>query len=111
MSRKLIILIQVVLGVAALAGSVYVSVTPANSLLNWYNVDDAFFYYKVAQNILAGHGFTFDQINLSNGFHPLWMVVCLCVFWLSRYDLLLPLRVLVIVSGLFNVATSLLLFR
>lgn len=111
MSRKLIILIQVVLAVAALAGSVYVAVTPANSLMNWYNVDDAFFYYKVAQNVLAGHGFTFDQINLSNGFHPLWMVVCLGVFWLSRYDLLLPLRVLVIVSGLFNVATTLLLFR
>lgn len=111
MNRKLIILIQVVLGAAALAGSMYVAVTPANSLMKWYNVDDAFFYYKVAQNILAGHGFTFDQINQSNGFHPLWMVVCLCVFWLSKYDLLLPLRVLVIVSGLFNLATSLLLFR
>jgi hypothetical protein len=96
---------------ATLSGSIYVSVTPANSLLNWYNSDDAFFYYKVAQNVLAGHGFTFDQINLSNGFHPLWMVVCLAVFWLSDINLLLPLRVLVIVSGLFNVATSLLLFR
>ncbi len=111
MNRKLIILIQVVLVAATLAGSIYVSVTPANSLLNWYNVDDAFFYYKVAQNVLAGHGFTFDQINLSNGFHPLWMVVCLCVFWLSEFNLLLPLRVLVIVSGLFNAATSLILFR
>lgn len=79
--------------------------------MNWYNSDDAFFYYKVAQNVLAGHGFTFDQINLSNGFHPLWMLVCLGVFWLSRFNLLLPLRVLVLVSGLFNVATSLLLFR
>lgn len=111
MNRKIIILIQVVLAAATLAGSIYVSVTPANSLMNWYNVDDAFFYYKVAQNVLSGHGFTFDQINLSNGFHPLWMVVCLGVFWLSRFNLLLPLRVLVIVSGLFNVATSLILFR
>lgn len=111
MSRKLIIIIQVVLVLLTMAGSIYVAVTPANSMMNWYNVDDAFFYYKVAQNVLAGHGFTFDQINLSNGFHPLWMVVCLCVFWLSRYNLLLPLRVLIIVSGLFNAATSLLLFR
>ncbi|MRS03153.1 hypothetical protein EG832_08015, partial [bacterium] len=111
MNRRLIIFIQVILVVATLAGSIYVSVTPANSLMNWYNVDDAFFYYKVAQNVLAGHGFTFDQINLSNGFHPLWMVVCLGVFWLSNFNLLLPLRVLVIVSGLFNAATSLILFR
>ena len=111
MNRKKIILLQLILALAAMAGSIYVSVTPANSLMNWYNSDDAFFYYKVAQNVLAGHGFTFDQINLSNGFHPLWMLVCLGVFWLSRFDLLLPLRVLVLVSGLFNVATSLLLFR
>lgn len=111
MNRKLTIIIQVVIALVTLAGSVYVAVTPANSMMNWYNVDDAFFYYKVAQNVLAGHGFTFDQINLSNGFHPLWMVVCLCVFWLSRYNLLLPLRVLIIVGGLFNAATSLLLFR
>ena len=99
------------MALATIAGSIFVSVTPANSLMNWYNVDDAFFYYKVAQNVLAGHGFTFDQINFSNGFHPLWMVVCLGVFWLSRFNLLLPLRVLVLVSGMFNVATSLLLFR
>ncbi|MDP3449992.1 MAG: hypothetical protein Q8R87_05385, partial [Anaerolineaceae bacterium] len=111
MNRRLIIILQVVLALATIAGSIYVSVTPANSLLNWYNSDDAFYYYKVAQNVLAGHGFTFDQINLTNGFHPLWMVVCLGVFWLSHFNLLLPLRVLVIVSGLLNVATTLLLFR
>lgn len=111
MNRKLIILLQILLGLAAMAGSIYVSVTPANSLMNWYNSDDAFFYYKVAQNVLAGHGFTFDQINLSNGFHPLWMLVCLGVFWLSHFNLLLPLRVLVLVSGLFNLATTLILFR
>lgn len=111
MNKRNLILIQIVLALAAFAGSVYVSVAPANSLLNWYNIDDAFYYYKVAQNVINGYGFTFDQINLSNGFHPLWMVVCLSVFWLTKYNLLLPLRVLVLVSGLFNAATVLLLFR
>ena len=84
------IALQVILLVLGFAGGVYVSVAPANSLMRWYNIDDAFYYYKVAQNVLAGHGFTFDQINLTNGFHPLWMVVCLGVFWLSRFNLLLP---------------------
>ena len=111
MSKKINIAIQVILVVAALAGSIFASFTPANSLLRWYNIDDAFYYYKVAQNVLAGHGFTFDGINLTNGFHPLWMVVCLGVFWLSRFNLLLPLRVLVLVSGLFNAATALVLYR
>lgn len=111
MPKKWSIVIQVVLVLAALAGSVYAALTPANSMLNWYSTDDAFFYYKVAINFLSGHGFSFDGINLSNGFHPLWMVVCICVFWLARFDLILPLRVLIIVSGLFNVATALVMYR
>jgi hypothetical protein len=96
---------------AGLAGGVYVSVAPANSLMRWYNIDDAFYYYKVAQNVLSGHGFTFDQIHLTNGFHPLWMGICLGVFWLSRFNLILPLRVLVLVSALFNALTGVFLFR
>jgi hypothetical protein len=103
--------LQIILLVLGFAGGIYVSVAPANSLMRWYNIDDAFYYYKVAQNVLTGHGFTFDQINLTNGFHPMWMVVCLGVFWLSRFNLLLPLRVLVLVSALFNAFTGVFLFR
>jgi len=99
------------LAFAALAGSIYVAITPANSLIKWYSSDDAFFYYKVAVNFLSGHGFSFDGINLSNGFHPLWMLVCLSVFWLAKFDLVLPLRVLVVVSGMINAATTVVLFR
>jgi len=111
MKKRGSILIQVFIVLVALAGSIYVAVAPANSLMNWYNIDDAFYYYKVAQNAIAGHGFTFDGINLTNGFHPLWMVVCLGVFWLSKINLILPLRVLVIVSGLFNAGTALILYK
>jgi hypothetical protein len=111
MAKKLSVIIQIVLVLAALAGSVYVACTPAGSLIKWYNSDDAFFYYKVAVNFISGNGFSFDGVNLSNGFHPLWMVVCLGVFWLAKFDLVLPLRVLIIVSGLFNAATTLVIFR
>ncbi len=104
-------LIEWFLLLAGLAGGVYVSLAPANSLMRWYNIDDAFYYYKVAQNVLSGHGFTFDQIHLTNGFHPLWMGVCLGVFWLSRFNLILPLRVLVLVSALFNGLTGVFLFK
>jgi hypothetical protein len=104
-------LIEWFLFLAGLAGGVYVSLAPANSLMRWYNIDDAFYYYKVAQNVLGGHGFTFDQIHLTNGFHPLWMGICLAVFWLSRFNLILPLRVLVLVSALFNGLTGVFLFR
>ena len=103
--------IQVGLLLLGLMGSVYVACTPANSMMRWYNVDDAFYYYKVAQNVLAGHGFSFDQITFTNGFHPLWMIICLGVFWFSKINILFPLRLLIIVSGIFNALTGVLLFR
>ncbi len=111
MSRKVNLFIYIGLAIVALAGGVYVALAPTNNMMNWYNIDDAFYYYKVAQNALTGHGFSFDQINLSNGYHPLWMLICLGVFWLSKYSLILPLRVLVIVSAMFNGLSSILLYR
>ncbi|MGI4756921.1 MAG: hypothetical protein ACRYGF_08735 [Janthinobacterium lividum] len=42
--------------------------------------DDFFYYLKVAQNIAATGSSTFNGINLTNGYHPLWMatLVVLC---------------------------------
>ncbi len=94
-----------------ISGSIYSAMTPANSMMNWYSTDDAFFYYQVARNVVEGRGFTFDGVNLTNGYHPLWMLVCLAVFWLARFHLLLPLRVLILVSGLLNGVTGVILFR
>jgi len=103
--------VQIGLFLLGISGSIYAALTPANSMMNWYSNDDAFFYYQVARNVIEGHGFTFDGINLTNGYHPLWMLVCIAVFWLSRFHLLLPLRVLILVSGLLNGLTGVLLFR
>jgi hypothetical protein len=77
----------------------------------WFIRDDAFYYFKVAQNITEGHGVTFDGINPTNGYHPLWMLVCIPVFALARFDLILPLRVLVVISGMISLTTGILLFR
>jgi hypothetical protein len=34
--------------------------------------DDAYYYLRIAQF----GGFTFDGVNFTNGYHPLWMAVC-----------------------------------
>ena len=36
--------------------------------------DDSFFYIKTANNLAQGLGATFDGINQTNGFHPLYML-------------------------------------
>jgi hypothetical protein len=82
-----------------------------NAVLNWFLTDDAFYYFQVARHISEGLGSTFDGINFSNGYHPLWMLVCIPVFSLARYDLILPLRLLVLVMAAFNAGTAVVLFR
>lgn len=78
---------------------------------NWFDRDDAYYYFKVAQNISEGRGSTFDGINPTNGYHPLWMLICVPIFALARFDLILPLRVLFVVMGMLSAGTSVLLYR
>jgi hypothetical protein len=91
--------------------SLFVVFTPANSLVNWYASDDAFYYFKTAQNFSEGYGLSFDRIGRSSGFHPLWMLVCIPVFALARFDLILPLRILVLISILLNAGSAVLVYR
>jgi hypothetical protein len=43
--------------------------------------DDAYYYFKIAENIAAGHGPTFDGLHRTSGFQPLWMLCLTPVFW------------------------------
>jgi len=40
-------------------------------------IDDAFYYYKTALNAATIGSISFDSINPTNGFHPLWFLICL----------------------------------
>lgn len=53
-------------------------------------VDDTYYYVKTAIHIADGHGPTFDRLNPTNGFHPLWMIALVpLAAWLgSDVDLL-----------------------
>jgi hypothetical protein len=42
--------------------------------------DDAFYYFQIAKNVAHGHGFTFDGLHATNGFHPLWLFALIPVF-------------------------------
>ncbi len=89
----------------------FAAFSEAHNFVEWFIRDDAYYYFKVAQNISEGRGSTMDGINISNGYHPLWMLVCIPIFSLARFDLILPLRVMVVVSGAISAGTGVLLFR
>ena len=102
-----IILVTFVLGIY-----LYASLSAAHNFgLDWFIRDDAYYYFKVAQNITSGHGATFDGINPTNGYHPLWMLINIPIFALARFDIVLPLRILLFVSGILSAWTGVLLFR
>jgi hypothetical protein len=42
--------------------------------------DDAFYYFGIARNVAHGHGSTFDGIDPTNGYHPLWMLLSVPVY-------------------------------
>ncbi|MBN1305548.1 MAG: hypothetical protein JXA13_14005 [Anaerolineales bacterium] len=103
---------EIILIIVILSVHTYAAFSDAHNFPNrWYTRDDAYYYYKVAQNISEGNGSTFDGINPANGYHPLWMLLCIPIFALARSDLILPLRILLIVMALLNAGTAILIYR
>ena len=103
--------VEITLIAVSLLVHLYIALRPVDILMNWYTSDDSFYYFKVAANIANGLGSTFDGISRTNGFHPLWMLVCIPVFSLARFDLFLPLRVLILVSAAINAGTAILILH
>ena len=62
--------------------------------------DDAFYYFGIARNVAHGHGSTFDGIDPTNGYHPLWMLMAVPVYALGL-DGTTAVRVLLAVQVLF----------
>ncbi|MCJ7625891.1 MAG: hypothetical protein MUO76_20555 [Anaerolineaceae bacterium] len=109
--KPLKISFEVFLVIIVLLTHAYVVFAPANTIVDWYTTDDVFYYFKPAQNITEGYGVTFDRIGRANGFHPLWMLVCIPIFSLARFDLILPLRMVIVVLTILNAGTGILLYR
>ena len=72
--------------------------------------DDAFYYFKVAKNVSDGQGLTFDGTTITNGFHPLWMLVILPIF-IANENPILCLRIIGVLSVLLAGLTAYLGFR
>src|SRR3990170_599870 len=103
---------ETILIVVVMSISLYAALSDAQNLSwRWFTRDDAYYYFKVAQNISEGKGSTFDGINPTNGYHPLWMLICVPIFAFARFDLILPLRILMLVMSGLSAATAILLYR
>ena len=64
---------------AVLARILWVASAPTVAIA-FRSTDDAYYYLNVARNAVRGNGLTFDGINTTNGFHPLWMLCLLLIY-------------------------------
>ncbi len=81
---------------------------PLGWLLRYTLSDDTFYYLTIARNAAHGYGFTFDMLAETNGFHPLWMIVLLPVYFFVE-DRTLAVHVVLTVSAFIDVCSIYLL--
>ena len=52
------------------------------NLIRDVNLDDSFYYFRIARNLAAGHFSTLDGgITQTNGYHPLWLLLITPFYW------------------------------
>jgi len=63
--------------------------------------DDAFYYYKIAWNIIHGNGVCFTPGIPTNGFHPLWLIILLPIYAIvPKQNLYLPIYLSGVVTAI-----------
>lgn len=70
----------------------------SSAFLSSYD-DDFFYYLVVAKNIASRQISTFDGIHLTNGYHPLWMLVLVVFSSIARGNAIFYLVQAAIVAG------------
>lgn len=53
------------------------AVVPISRLM----LDDGFYYLRIAQNLVAGLGSTWNGLHPTNGYHPLWLLALVPLTW------------------------------
>jgi hypothetical protein len=97
-SAALLLAICVVFTIAAMGGHSFIT-------------DDVFFYLRIADSIVRGQGSSFNGVLPTNGFHPLWELVCVLERLLAGDRNHAFLRVHLAVSGALSALVALLLAR
>lgn len=101
---------KLLLIVAAVVGFL-LFILPAQLRPEIYPSDDAYFYPQVAWHIAQGHGSTFNQITYTNGYHPLWMIVCVVLAFVAQLDRGALLQLVIIAAQLIGLASLYLFYR
>jgi hypothetical protein len=99
-----------VLAALLLGQGVRVASLRPEQIVSWnVIIDDGFYYLQVARNLARGHGSTFDRVNHTNGYQPLWALALVPVFWLTD-DTAAGIRATLILAALIGALSLALLY-
>lgn len=84
---------------------------PTSTMVHRPIVEDGYYALSVAANVAAGKGVTIDGVHLTNGFQPLFTLLCVPAFMLAGGDRVLAMRFVLVLHWLVLIATALLLGR
>jgi hypothetical protein len=73
--------------------------------------DDSFYYLQVARHVARGLGSTFDGVEPTNGYHPLWMWLLIPIQAVTRGAPEVSLRLALLLSSLLGLSSLWMLFR
>jgi hypothetical protein len=76
-----------------------------NSLLELFH-DDSFFYIVLARNLSNGFGYSFDMINSTNGFHPLWLWLLAAISHFVELKGDFGVRIVTFIYGFFSILSA-----
>ncbi|HWB33886.1 MAG TPA: hypothetical protein VG753_01000 [Candidatus Paceibacterota bacterium] len=87
---------------------------PLSFLITNVLPDDAFYYFKIAQNIAFGLHSTFDGVHLTDGYHPLWMAVLVGIYKVwgnAGAGNMAPIHITLLLSVALNLLTGIAVWR
>jgi hypothetical protein len=91
-----------------LASSYYLRLP--GEVFSYHHEDDAQYYARIAWHASQGEFFTFDGLNKTNGFHPLWAAVATAL-WCCTDDPAAYMRLYFVLSYALFIASAFLLFE
>ncbi len=100
-----------VLGLLLLATGIRIFISSYDLLYEIFFVDDAFYYFTIARNIASGLGITYDGIQETNGFQPLFLMLIVPFFLLGKGESVFPLHLVSVFSSLVSAGIGILLYK
>ncbi|MDD5111502.1 MAG: glycosyltransferase family 39 protein [Candidatus Altiarchaeota archaeon] len=99
--------------IAGLFLRLYIASLPMETMLPNLLSDDVFYYLKLAGNVAAGRPASFDGIEPTNGFHPLYALLLTVLYSLGGQSLGLdmPVRIALAALSVFDVLTGFVIYK